>query len=352
MTMYNKTLLPAFLLLFCTNAFAQNKVNLEVTLSDAKVSHSLYTSINVADARADTSNFGIVQTGALNRNGWVVSEKPFSNEIKRILSSLTDTTAAKGELLLQLRQFNFAEVPGALGENGYCAFRAQMYAKKGDAFYKINSIDTLLHLRSKIDVTNKTLRSGSLELTAFIRASLLLAPANDALAYTANDIAHIDSVEKANIKLYTTNVYADGLYLTYQSFKNQVPDRIGLNIPNDYVYTGNVSAPDDKGRMKDVKLKKTYAIVYKGAPYIVTEFGFYLLSKQNGEFTFTGMAKTPPTANGILISYAMAGLLGAMAASASGEGIYEMIIDHQNGSIIKLKELPAVKATSANDGWD
>jgi hypothetical protein len=352
--MFNKFFFSVFLLLVCTNSFAQNKVNFEIILSDNKVTHSLYNSITLADARADTSSFGIVQTGVLNRNGWVVSEKPFSDELKRILSSLTDTTAAKGELLLQLRRLNFAEVTGAIGENGYCAFRAEMYAMKGNAFYKINSIDTLLHLRSSIDVTNKTLRSGSLELTAFIRSSLLLAPANDAVAYTANDIAHIDSVEKATLKLYTTSVYTDGLYLTYQSFKNQVPDVKILSIPNDYIYPGNVMAPNEKGKLKEVKLKKTYAIVYKGVPYIATEYGFYLLTKQHLDFTFTGIAKTPPTASSVMISSALFGILGAMAASAGDEGTYEMKIDHKNGSAIKLREIPAPKATgtSRNDGWD
>jgi hypothetical protein len=352
--MYKQILLPTLLLSFCLNAFAQNRVNFEITLSDTRVSHSLYNAINLADTRADTSNFGFVQTGAFNRNGLVVPAAPFASELKRIMASLIDADAQNGELLLQLRQFSFAETTGALGEHGYCAIKAEMYAKKGTAYQKINSIDTLIHLRSSIDVTNKTLRAGSQQLTAFIQSSLVIAPANDAMMYSYNDIAHIDSIEKRALKVYNTAIYTDGLYLTYNSFKNQIPDKRGVTIVNDYVFEGNVQAPDDKGKLKDVKLKKTYAIVYKGAPYIATGYGFYPLTKVKDEFTFTGMAKTPPNPTSVALAGAAFGLIGALAVGSGDEGTYEMRIDHQNGSIIKLKEIPAPKAvgTSRNDGWD
>ncbi|MBD1362210.1 hypothetical protein IDJ77_00180 [Mucilaginibacter sp. ZT4R22] len=352
--MYRRKLLPTFLVFFCVNTYAQNKVNFEITLSETKTSHSLYNSIDLADTRTDTNSFGFVQTGAFNRNGKVVLQAPFAAELKRILGSLVDSAASNGELLLQVRQFNFAETTGALGEHGYCAIKAEMYAKKGTAYQKINAIDTLIHLRSSIDVTNKTLRAGSQQLTAFIQSSLVIAPANDVVMYNYNDIAHIDSVEKRALKVYNTTTYADGLYLTYNSFKKQVPDKGGVTVANDYLFEGNVKAPDDKGKLRDVKLKKTYAIVYKGAPYIATAYGFYPLAKVNDEFIFTGMAKTPPNPTSVMVASAAFGLLGALAVSVGDEGTYEMKIDHQNGSIIKLKEIPAPKATgtSRNDGWD
>lgn len=351
MTMYNKTLLPVFLLLFCTNAFAQNKVIFEVTLSDAKVEHSLYNSINLEDSRTNVAGLGYVQTGVYNKVTKVTPPAPFSAEIKRILASLLGTDAGNSELLLQLRQFSFAELTNAIGEYGYCTVKAEMYAKKGTGYLKINSLDTLVQLRSSIDVTNPILRSGSMLLTVFIQASLTMLPATDARIYTYNDVMHIDSIEKKALPLYNTSSYTDGLYLTYQSFKTQLPDKQGITIENDYVYPGFVKAPDEKGKLRDVKLKKTYAIVYKGTPYIVTAFGFYPLKKVKNEFTFTGMAKTPPSAASLIIVNGMFGTTGT-SASSGNESTYEMMIDHQNGSIIKLKELPAVKATSTNDGWD
>ncbi|MEO7212467.1 hypothetical protein [Mucilaginibacter sp.] len=350
--MYKKTISPILLVLFCANAYAQNKVNFEIALSETKTSHSLYNSIDLADTRTDTNNFGYVQTGVYNKVTTVIPHNPFSAEIKRVLASLVSADAGNGELLLQLRQFSFAELTGVLGEYGYCTVKAEMYVKNGTGYQKTTSLDTLVQLRSSIDVTNPLLRSGSRLLTAFIQANLTLPAANDARVYTYNEVVHIDSIEKKALPLYNAGTYTNGLYLTYQSFKNQLPDKRGLTTENDYVHPGFVKIADEKGKLRDVKLKKTYAIVYKGMPYIATEFGFYPLTKINNEFTFTGMAKTPPSIATLIVVNGMFGATGTLANSGD-EDTFEMKIDHQNGSLIKLKVIPKPKTTgSGNDGWD
>nr|WP_294944400.1 hypothetical protein [uncultured Mucilaginibacter sp.] len=340
-----------FFLLFCTGAVAQNTINFEFSPSETRISNSLYNTINVIDTRGDTRNWGYVQTGVHNYVTTVVHHEPISTEIKQVFASLISTDAGNSELLLQIRQLSFAEVTSVTGEYGYCTVKVEMYVKNGDRYQQLNSLDTLIRMRSSIDVTNSLLRSGSRQLTAFIQASLLSRPANGARVYTYNDIAHIDSIEKKAITLYNTTAYTNGLYLTYQSFKNQVPDKQGIIIENDYVYPGFVKAPDEKEKLKDVKLKKTYAIVYKGTPYIVTEFGFYPLTKINNEFMFTGMAKTPPSTATLKIVNGMFGGTGTLATSGN-EGIFEIMIDHQNGLLIKLKEIPQPKTESKGDSWD
>jgi hypothetical protein len=348
-----KRIIPLVLpLLICVNAYAQNKVNFEYTLSDTTVIKSLYNTLSLIDTRADTGSFGYVQTGAFNRIGKVASQNPFGDEVKRIFGSLIKADAANGQLLLHLRQLSFAEATGAFGEYGYCTIQVEIYAKNGMGYQKVNSLDTLIRLRSSLDVTNAILRSGSRQLTTFIQTSLLLPPANNARTYTYYDITHIDSIEKTVIPLYSNKTYTNGLYLTYQSFKNQVPDKQGITVENDYVYPGYVKAPDEKGKLKDVKLKKTYAIVYKGLPYIVNEFGFYPLSKVSNEFIFAGKAKTPPSTASLIVVSAMFGTVGTLMASSVDEGTFEMKIDHQNGSIIKLKEIPQPKVESKGDSWD
>lgn len=340
------------LLMLATSAFAQNLVKFEITLADSAVSNSLYNSINVIDTRADRYSFGYVQTGAFNRIGKVVIEHDLNLSVKQILTSLLGPNSSSGELLLQLRQFDFAEVTGTLGEFGYCTIKADMYSRGGTGYKKINSLDTIIRLRSSLDVSNAILRSGSRQLTSFIKGSLFKKPISDGRLYSNDDIMHIDSIEKRDIVLYNTISYTNGLYLTYQSFKNQVPDKQGLTVENDYVYPGYVKSPDEKGKFKDVKLKKTYAIVYKGTPYIVTEFGFYPLRKVNNDFTFTGMAKTPPSAASLMMVSAMFGTVGALAASSGNEGTFEMRIDHQNGGIVKIREVATPTTVSKGDSWD
>ncbi|RWY54104.1 hypothetical protein [Mucilaginibacter gilvus] len=70
------------------------------------------------------------------------------------------------------------------------------------------------------------------------------------------------------------------------------------------------------------------------------------------EFIFTGMAKTPANTAGVIVAGAMFGVLGTVMAGAGDDGTYEMKIDHQNGSIIKLKEIPQPKVESKGDSWD
>jgi hypothetical protein len=348
----SKITVVCLLLLFSSiGASAQHKVFFENNLSKIKVKNSLYNSIKLLDSRADT-NLGFVQTGAFNRTAKVVTKQSLAKEVSHIFNSLVDTSAAKGEMLLHLRQFSFAELTTGMSESGYFAFQADLYAQKKDQYQLISSIDTLFHLRSSIDVTNALLRTGSDTLTGFIQDNLLKQPTGTT-AFSYSDLLHIDSIEKLAIKVYNTTIYTDGLYLSYNSFKNQIPDK-EIIVTSPYLYPGNVKALDEKGKLKDVKLNKTYAVVYKGSPYIVTQYGFYPLKKENNEFLFTGQAKVSANIGSVIAASAMFGILGALIANGGDDATFEMKIDHRNGMLIKLKEITEVKKTSTSnpDSWE
>ncbi|MFA6083062.1 hypothetical protein [Mucilaginibacter sp.] len=347
----SKITVVCLLLLFCSiGVSAQHKVFFETRLSKTKVKNSLYNSIKLLDSRADTS-LGFVQTGVLNRKAKVVTKQSLAKEVSNIFSSLIDTNAANGEMLLHLRQFSFAELTAGMSESGYCAFQADLYTQKQDQYQLIGSIDTLFHLRSSIDVTNALLRTGSDTLTGFIQDHLLKQPTGK-IALSYSDLLHIDSIEKLSIKVYNTTTYVDGLYLSYNSFKNQTPDQ-EIIVTNPYLYPGNVKALNEKGKLKDVKLNKTYAVVYKGSPYIVTQYGFYPLKKENNEFLFTGQAKVSANTGTVIAASAMFGILGALITNGGDDATFEMKIDHRNGTLIKLKEIIEVKKASTYnpDSW-
>jgi hypothetical protein len=335
--MPKKTLVCLLLLFSSIGAYAQNKVILEIRPSKIEVKNSLYKTIILMDSRADTS-LGLVQTGAFNRIAMVVTKQPLAKEVSHILNSLIDNSAANGVMLLHLRQFSFAELTAGMSEKGYCAFQADLYAQKQDQYQLIGSIDTLFNLRSSIDITNSLLRKGSDTLTGLIKDHLLKQPLTDATVFNYNDLLHIDSIEKLTIKVYNATTYTDGLYLSYNSFKNQIPDK-EVTVTGRYLYQGGVKALDEKGKLKDIKLNKTYAIVYKGSPYIVTQYGFYPLKKENNEFLFTGKAKVSANTGTVIAASAMFGLLGALIASGSDDATFDMKIDHRNGTIIKLKKI-------------
>ncbi|MBD1391871.1 hypothetical protein [Mucilaginibacter glaciei] len=338
-------------LVTATKLSAQHKAYFEPSLAKTKTKNSLYNSIKLIDSRTDTT-LGFVQTGAFNRRAVVVTKQPLENILSSIFYSAVDSDAGSGKLLLHLRQFNFAELTAGMSESGYLAFQADLYSQINDQFKLIGAIDTLFQLRSSIDVTNPLLKKGSDTLAGFIQSHLTKNTVNE-LTYSYSDVVHIDSIEKKSIKLYNTKTYTDGLYLTYKSFKDQKADK-DLTVSGAYLYPGNVKALDENGKLKEVKLNKSYAVVYKGEPYIVTSYGFYPLQKNsNNDFTFTGKARVSAGA-GTMIASSMFGVLGALITSGGDDATFLMKIDHRNGSIIRLKEIVEAKPISVPskvDSW-
>ncbi|MEO6219894.1 MAG: hypothetical protein ABIO81_05665 [Ginsengibacter sp.] len=235
-----------FTLLICVELSAQNRTeDFEITLPEQKVQGSLYKTINFLDSRYDTTYMGIVQLGAFNKKAKVVSGIPFSSQLKTVINSIIDADAGNGELLFQLRQFNFAEITGAMSEKGYCYLKAELYSKSGSQYQNIASIDTVILVKS-MDVTRALFRNGSKTITKFIGDNLLKeAPGLN--YYSFNNIVNIDSIEKRNIILYNTAKYSEGLYDTYASFKKQAPDaEVKVEMKGEKI--SSVKAPDKNGK--------------------------------------------------------------------------------------------------------
>lgn len=327
--------IAAITLLIDSNTQAQSTQKFTFELPENKVSHSLYNKIGVLDIRKDTTSMGIIQTGAFNKNTKVIAKEPLDNQFNHILNALTDSTAKSQELLIQIRQLSFAEVTGSFKENGYFYLRAGLYAKQPNGYQEIKTIDTISQISSGVDVTKALLQRGSETIAGFIASNLNKAPAAEKI-YSYTDLIRIDSVEKRNLKVYNTTTYADGLYLTYQSFCNQVPDA-PIIVTNNFIdYT--MKTPGEKGKLKKVKSDKVYAVVYQGQAYIATKYDYYPLKKTNDDFFFTGKASATPSTVGMITARAFFGILGTLAAS-NAEATFEMKIDHLNGDFIRIKEI-------------
>ncbi len=67
--------------------------------------------------------------------------------------ALIDSTAGNNTPPVPvIRQLSFAEITGAMSEKGYCYLRAALYHKKDDGYGLVNTIDTVLLVKS-MDVT-------------------------------------------------------------------------------------------------------------------------------------------------------------------------------------------------------
>ena len=334
--MYKILIVLLITLLNSAGLYAQHVQVFTLYDPNIQVNNSLYNKLKVLDSRADTSQLGIVQTGAFNRKAKVVVDKPLAPAIVLIFGKLAAQATGKGTLLLQLRQFNFAEVTSAMSEKGYCYLRAGLYSNQGDRYQMISFIDTLVAING-IDVTRSLMYKGSELLTDFLMQNMLKGP-TDSTAYTFQNLVKIDELEKGKLKLYTTDAYADGVYLTYRSFANQTPDK-AVVVQGNVTSAGTVKALNEKGKLQQVKPQKVYAVVYKGQPFITSRNDFYPLTKTAGDFIFTGKAATSSNSGEVMMASMFFGMLGTLMAS-NAEATFEMKIDHVNGGFIKLREIP------------
>jgi hypothetical protein len=330
-----------FLLVCATNVSAQNVVDFAITTPSVKVTGGLYHKLSYLDSRPDTTDLGFVQTGFFNRRASVITKKPLSVQLDKIFASLVDTTMGHEEMLFQLRQFGFAEITAGMSERGFCFIRAGLYANKSGQYQKILTIDTVMILSSSIDVTQALLKAGRDTLPRFIASGLIHEPAGP--LYSLHDLMNIDSVEKSNIKLYNTNAYADGVYLSYRSFMNQAPDKqIIFDGPD--VTSGTIKTTGENGKPQRVRAQKVYAIVYKGQPYVSCRGQYCLLKKEKGEFYFIGRSQVSPGAGEVVAVALVGALFGSIIIANSAEATFQMQIDHLNGGFIRLKQIQVPSA--------
>lgn len=326
------------MLLISIYSYSQNATrNFELILPEVKIHKSLYNFIELMDSRIDTSNIGIVQVGVLNKKARVVTKVPLAIQLSNKLNAFIDSTAKSGNLLLNLRQLSFAEVTGMTNEKGYVLMRAELYAKNGSEFHKLAAIDTAMVVKA-FDVTKVLFRAGSRLISDFIEFSLLKAASGP--VYTLDDVIHIDDREKQGIALYTKDSYVDGIYLTFESFKNQTPDK---QVKVDYTRKGKIkwiNGVDDKGRKMIFKLTDAYALIDKGKIYVLTEFGYYPVTKKENDFYFTGKGEVNPNTTAAVAAGVAFGLLGALIVSGvGGSSEFYHKIDHLNGSFIRLNSI-------------
>lgn len=285
---------------------------------------------------------GIVQTGSFNKKVRVVPKISISEQIKILVDSLIDSSAKEGELLFQLRHFSFVEITGPLNEKGYCYLIAELYAKKGEQYFKVNSLDSVIYVKSN-EVSKKLMRNTRELISSFISTSLLMQP-DEGVHYSYSDIRNIDRIEKRRLKLYTTSEFTDGLYLSYESFKNQVPDKEAIVVMDDK-QVRSIKVMNAKGKAEKVNSGSVYAVVHNGQPHIATEFGYYQLRRIKDDFLFYGKGKVTADASDVVTAQLYHGLIGAMIA-ADKESIVEMKIDHKNGGFIRLRDMQVRPNTS------
>jgi len=322
-----------FCLLFY-QAFTQPQTEpFQLSLQEIKVPGSLYNSIKLVDLRTDTTQLGWAQKGAFNKLVNVIPATPLSEQFNQLITSMVDSSAGHGELILLLRQFRFVEITKAMSEFGYCHLRAVLFANSMHGPSKLETLDTVVLIRA-MDVTKKMFREGSKAITTFISNNLTKLPDQD-FRLTISQLPLIDSFEKTRIPLYANPVLNDGIYYSYSSFADQQPDETGLSVL--YDKKGRVlriSYINKKGEKWNIENRFIYAFVHQGKPYISGEFTCYPLEKRSDDFYFTGKVNNAKNTDIAAATYFF-GIIGALFAS-SATAVLEMKIDHLTGGFIPI----------------
>ncbi len=323
---------------FCTKLFSQEKTKyFQLNAPTKKITKSYYSNVKFIDNREDTANFGVVRIGALNKEAAVITPIGIGEQLNQLLFELNPENAGKGEILFQLRKLKFIEKAEGLKEFGYCFFRANIYTYSENKYRQIAIIDTFLTVESR-DVTKLIFEKADKTIVQFFLNSLANDTSNTA-AYTREEIANIDEVEKQKIKLYNVDVLADGIYTTFQTFKDQTPDFTLFSITFEDGEISEIKAKNKNGNVKKMKSEHVYAIVNKGKPYISAEFGFYPLIKNNNDFYFIGDDKQHYLKGQIVKSGSILDPTEYVYSPLPLTSQYEIKVDHLNGKFMRVKEI-------------
>jgi hypothetical protein len=263
------------------------------------------------------------------------------------MDSLIRPDAGEGRLVFQLRDFNYVEKY----ETRYCFLSATLYACDGPGCKKLADLDTvIIFIAGAGSNIRKALEPESSKIIAsFIAGALVRAP-TDSLSYMPDEISRIDSIEKRCIPIYNRADYVDGIYFTYSSFKQMLPDRQGIiKVKKDAI--SGVSMLDDQAKAVKLKPKDVYAVVHLGKPYISTGYDYYPLIRLNDNLFFTGSLPVVYTRS-FPVSGAIPAIIIGLATTGIGIGrdvspsTYDAIIDYRTGQFIRLKKIEPVQTNN------
>jgi hypothetical protein len=224
---------------------------------DTIVPHSRYRTIRVIDDRSDTTR------GA--------SPAVFQQYFDALMEELTDSTAARNELLLQMRDFHVYGFQRSSTNRGGTWIRLVLYARPEgeDKRYGLLAVlDTAIETRTNLfkgPLHKRVLSATDEAVTRFVAANLTRAP-DTGRRYSLEAIHAIENLTKLELPVYSAATLKDGVYRSYHSFAWQEPD----------------------GDMSTFDANRTYAVVQNGNPSIFVASNPLPLVRKENDFYYIG----------------------------------------------------------------
>ena len=311
-----------------------------VSIPEGQNFTSNYRSVQLLDLRYDTLDNGFILNN--RKKSSIVISTSFRKNLDRVLTGISDTTDAKGHLLLVMRKFKLVETNDVDFEYGFCFMRATVFANLNNKYYRLRDLDTLIKLNGP-DVTDTLMNDASNNFIDLIESGITIPPA-DKIEYQYEDILRIESDEKRIIPIYTCTNFTDGVYLSFHSFKNQTPDYTLVKIQFKWNSNARITAKNKEGRIIKLSNNDVFGFVNSGIPYVATDYGTCIIERKNNELFYAGKAKVTNDNSEYEVSLPVAETLGEntlkfLPTVKPPFGIFISKVDYIDGSFMRVKKI-------------
>lgn len=320
---------------------AQNVEYLSLDVS-GKLAGSPCNTIEFIDSRADTTDFGSVFSDDTRRVAPVALKTQLSLQMSFLFYKLTDSAAANGIFVFQLRKLKFSEIVHMNEHQGIGLFRADAYLKNDIGCFKLASTDQVINVSDNKQGTAPALfHALNDSVIDFIVQSL----GNYRSAKPCNcaDVASSEDQEKSRLQLYTATRYPDAVYYSYGDFRDQRSAQTIVKLVSRYGKIKKLVVKDSSGKEARVRVKNAYAFAYNNQPYIVSEESCYPLSKRDNNFFFNKLLPVySKTDEFNMLEYVLARYKNGIYAKVSrgpGKKFFELKLDHFDGGFDVVRPL-------------
>lgn len=336
--MQKAALILSFFVIFSVQIRSQKGSDFSIAIPEVKVGDSKYNSLHYIESRPNPDDMGVVYTGMWNGVQYLSLGQPLESQLQSLVKAISFPSGESKAIAVQMRAFFFSLGERDMRGKGKCNLRMTLYEKdENEKYYFLNTIDTLL-----VNDQKKIKAAASEAITSFIIANLPYNADEGEIPLDMAQVMGIDFYEKNSIPFYTQEVLPDGIYTTYKSLKNLIPDISSdvTVVKTDKDEIKEIKIPDigKPGKYKKLKVKDMYAVVADGIPYISFEGDLYKAYKKEGDWRFVITQKVAGSGFSLGVSV---GTSGTHGGGAVGLGIpiggkkenIEMFVDHLNGDI-------------------
>ena len=313
----------------------------------SQLNNSLYKHIEIIDDRTDTNSLGHLflenTFSDFDRLYEIKNKIPFNKQIKQLFNNAASDAKSSDTIVLQFRNIFFNQILLNSGHASYFHLRFNTHQKHNNFYYPLSRIDTTINFDNFFRQSNRKLVRKSLKVFTQKILSNFSIQSDTSLAYNHYEISKIDSIEKNYLPLYTKKQLEDGIYLNYESFKNQQPDKLFYIDSSESAEIKELHEIDLDGNLKKIKIKKIYALVSNGKAFISSLKKLIPITKVNDDYFFTNRVFISTSDTEFITKYdslskKVINFISFKDLTLSNKRTFLLKIDHLNGSFIKMEQ--------------